>query len=184
MIPLTNAGSTFAQAGLDAGRTIDNAVAVNNGWAVSGGTTTAQRIWWRTTAVPASTVLRRFQFTLNFRGTTGSFQKFNIKRFLLACTTDSTVSNTSVWTLLTLISAEVTGAATEGLSINPATSEISLTGGEGEVSMNYLVTAEAPASAAITGFSLRAVPVSGKLGTDIAGNFVLGEVSKIGRAHV
>lgn len=180
-VALSNAGATFAQSGYAAAKTIDTVVATNNGWAVSGGSTTAQRIWWNT-ALPASSLPRRFQFTLNFRGTTGSIQKFNIRRFQLAATTSTTVSNTSAWTVLTPISATVTGAATGGLSINTTSNEVSLTGGEGEVSMNYLVTAEAPATAAITGFSLLALPVSGKLGTDIAGNFVLGEVAITGAA--
>lgn len=180
VIALTSAGSTFAQSGYAASKTIDAVVATNNGWAVSGGSTVAQRIWWNTASVPASTAPRRFQFTLNFRGTTGSFQKFNIRRFLLAATSSTTVSNTSAWTVLNPVAASVSGAATGGLSINPATGEVSLTGGDGEVSMNYHVTADAPAGAALTGFSLQAVPVSGKLGTDIAGNFVLGEVSITG----
>lgn len=173
-IPLSNAGATFSQSGYHASKSIDNFVAANNGWAIApnGNSNNSQRIWWEASGVAAGPA-RAFDFVMNFRATTGSFDSFNIRRFSISFTTDAVVSATSNWTVMTPLSATTSNVGSS-LTIDGQTSLISF-GGASPNSIDYTVRASAPASGAITGFSLLAVPVSGRLGTHPTGNFVFTE---------
>ena len=175
-IPLSNAGATFSQSGYHASKSIDNVVAANNGWAIApnGNSNISQRIWWEASGVAAGPA-RAFDFEMNFRGTTGAFDAFNMRRFSIAYTTDAVVSANSNWTEMMPLSA-TTSDSGSSLSINAQTKLISLGGGS-SISNDYYVRASIPASGAITGFSVLALSVNGQLGTHLTGNFVLTEFS-------